>query len=437
MRIETEKQKKLLMSLFFVQFILLYLPSFKFFTIATDNGTIPASACYFFSVVFVPFLLYTFWENGIKLPPWYITGLFGYTVLLSIVRIGQYGLSKSILHWLFGFYMLVVIINIGKNLSKTEWFGILEGAVLVFAILHFIFMLRNYETIFALCERYFWGTGSAYRASVIPSLTRGGRNLDATWLAMGSVFVKGKKKAIYVTYVALFVFLGGSRVGIISLALACLWGLIYEESYKLSKKNLKWYVVYAVAMLIILFMTGFAQATLARVLIDIDSPAEILNISKEVNVEESNVDELIEIYGGDSSSAVLSGRKDIWTRVPQMVADNPFGYGVGNAMRVMRNEYGFKSYEDVIHNVFMQLTVDEGIIGGLWYIFLVCLLLFRQWKKRPHFFEERLDCYLGIYIVLSLVQFHGGEALMIFAMGVNFLMHDTKYLKIPNFLKRG
>lgn len=440
MKLLREKNKEVLSCLFFGQLILLYLPTCKFFSIQTDNGTIPASACYFFSLLFVPFILKSFKQNGLKLPPLYITGLFGYVMILAIVQMGQYGVSKSVLHWLFGFYLLIIIVNLGQYFLKEEWLRILEWGAILFAILHFIFMLQNYETVCLLCKNYFWGIWSSYEASILPSLTRGGRNLDATWLALGSVFVSGKKKVLYVTYVVLFVFMGGSRVGIISLGLACVWGLFYEKDYKLSKKNSKWYALYAIIMLTVLFMTGFAQATLARVLIDVDSPVEVLHISKdEISVDGSaidNVDTLLGIYNGDSSAVVLSGRKDIWTRVPQMIKDNPFGYGVGNAMRVMRTQYGFTSYEDVIHNVFMQWTVDEGIIGGLWYILLVCLLFFRQWKNRPCFFKNRLDVYLGIYIVLSLVQFHGAEALMIYVLGVYFLEHDTKYIVIPNFWKK-
>lgn len=433
-----DNKKKILFYLFLGQLVLLYLPTINFFSIQTDNGTIPASACYFFSVLFIPFILMNFWKNGLKLPPWYITGLVAYVVVLAIARIGQYGLSKSILHWLFGFYLLIVIINLGRYLSKEEWLGILEGGAIIFAILHFIFMLSNHDIVGWLCKNYFWGTLTGDAGCYLPSLTRGGRNLDATWLALGSVFVRGKKKAVYVTYVTLFVFMGGSRVGIIALALACLWGLIYEKGYKICKKNLKWYVLYAAIMLIVLFMTGFAQATLARVLVNIESPAKILHLEENIeeNIEEDNT--LVKFNNiPDADEVILSGRKDIWKRVPQMVKDNPLGYGVGNAMRVMRSQYGFLSYEDVVHNAFMQWLVDEGIIGGLWYIMLVFLFLFKQWKNRPRFFENRLDIYLAIYVILSIVQFHGAEALMIFVLGVYFLSHDTKCIMVPNFLKRG
>ena len=107
--------------------------------------------------------------------------------------------------------------------------------------------------------------------------------------------------------------------------------------------------------------------------------------------------------------------------VPQMFCDNPWGYGVGNAMRVMRQSYGFTSYEDVVHNVFMQWTLDEGFIGGLWYIGLGLAFLYRQWKRRPRFFASPFDGYFAAYFALSLVQFHGGEALMIFVLGVFLL----------------
>lgn len=351
------KNKHVIKGLFVVQLLFLYLPTLELFSIPTDNGSIPASLCYFFSLVFAPFLLYRIRE--LRLPPWYITALTAYVFVLAAIRIPAYGLSKSILHWAFGFYLLVVLLNVGAVLEREDWLRLLEVGAVCFAAAHFLYMLLNWQTCVWLLRGYFDGTLSGSYGATLPSLTRGGRNLDCTWLALGGFFVRGKKKAVYTTYAILFSFLGCSRVGVIACGLLVLWSLLYDPLYKLSARNVKFWLLYAAALLLVLFGSGAAQAFLGRSLIALPAPAVLLGRQPPLAVEASS-------QGDEQNLTVfLSGRAAIWSTVPQMVKDNPFGYGVGNAMRVMKQSYGFTSYEDVIHNVFLQWTVDEGILGGL------------------------------------------------------------------------
>lgn len=403
-----------------IQLILLYFPILQFFSLA--DGKIPASACYFFSVSFLPYLVKKI--RTLRLPPWYLTALYGYVILWAIVRAPQYGLSKSILHWLFGFYLLVVILNVGAGLSAEDWLRMLETAACVFAVVHFVFILFHWDVVWYLLQEYFSGQIDAMWGARLPSLTRGGRNLDCSWLGLGAFFVRGRKKAFYVTYVLLFSFLGTSRVGIIAVGIAILWSLVYDPLYRLTKKSFKWYALYAVVLLAVLFCSGMAQAVLSRMTIQIPAPAEWFPSS--VSIPASG--------GGPTPSGgmekMLSGRGAIWGRAPQMFRDNPFGYGVGNAMRVMKASYGFTSYEDVVHNVFLQWLLDEGILGGLAYLGLLAAFLCRQWKNRPHWFASPFDGYFLAYFVLSLVQFHGGEALMIFVLGVYLIQTDARCVRI-------
>lgn len=411
-------RKKLLL----IQLLLLFVPNIQLFSIQTDNGTIPASLCYFFSVVFIPCLLSGF--NRMKLPPWYITALYGYVILWAIVRIPQYGLSKSILHWLFGFYLLVVVLNVGVGLDQEDWLRMLEAAACVFAVVHFVFILFHRDVVWYLLQEYSSGQIDAMWGACLPSLTRGGRNLDCSWLGLIAFFVRGRKKAFYVTYALLFSFLGCSRVGIITAGIAILWSLVYDPLYRLTKKNFKWYVLYAVILLAVLFCSGMAQAVLSRMTIQIPAPAEWFSSSVSIPASGSGPTP----SGG--MEKMLSGRGVIWSRAPQMFRDNPLGYGVGNAMRVMKSSYGFTSYEDVVHNVFLQWLLDEGILGGLAYLGLLVAFLYRQWKNRPHWFASPFDGYFLAYFVLSLVQFHGGEALMIFVLGIYLIQIDARCIRI-------
>ncbi len=432
--------------LLLAQLLLLYVPLIQFFSIRTDNGIIPASACYFFSLVFVPYLIRNI--KTLRLPPWYLTALYFYVMLLAAMRISQYGLSKSVLHWTFGFYLLIVILNVGAEYQKEEWLRMLETGACIFAVVHFIFILFHWEIVCFLLKGYFWGEINGGGGMYLPSLTRGGRNLDCTWLGLGAFFVRGKKKLIYVTYAILFSFLGGSRVGVIAIGMAVLWSLIYDPIYKLTVKKIKWYALYATILLLILFCSGMAQAFLLRMFSGIESPGQWLqsqeinniftsnsSVSSAADIQELPIDIQEPSVGTQEPSialndptVILSGRAAIWMNVPKMIKDNPFGYGVGNAMRVMKTQYGFSSYEDIVHNVFFQWLVDEGILGGIAYLSLLAAFLHRQWKKRPHFFQSAFDGYFLTYFVLSMVQFHGGEALMIFVLGIALMRWKATFI---------
>lgn len=435
--------------LLLIQLLLLFFPSIQFFSIQTDNGTIPASACYFFSLIFVPYLLMNI--KQMRLPPWYIIGLYGWVFFVATLRIPQYGLSKSILHWLFGFYLLVIICNVGKELTRDEWMKILETAFCIFAIVHFLFTITyNRKVVCELLNGYFHGTITGTSGCHLRSLTRGGRNLDATWLGLGAFFVQRRKKAIYVTWAILFALLGGSRVGFIAIGIAILWSLVYDKTYRLRLNNLKWYCLYAAVMVMVIFGTGMAQGFLARTFLHVPAPKAIINsvcdglfaqssdydTPSEENsdiVSASDIDDstnriYVKEVNDDTVVSFLSGRAPMWARAPEMFRTNPWGYGVGNTMRVMRSDFGFAGTEDVIHNVFMQWLLDEGIIGGIWYLALITAFLIRQWKLRPAFFGDPFAGYFLAYIILSLAQFHGAEALMIYVLAIALIQWKAKHI---------
>lgn len=402
-----------------IQLVFLYLPQLMLFSVPTDNGPIPASLCYFAALLFAPYLLANL--RRLKWPRWYLLGFFLFVFVWAAVQMPRYGLSKSILHWAFAFYLFVMLPNVGHDFSKERWLGLLEAGACIFAVLHVINTICHPQIFLDLLEGYFNGSGNGYYASLIPSLTRGGRNLDATWLALGAFFVRGRKKALYATYVLLFPFVASSRVGIIAIGFVMLWSLFYDPMYRLTLRNLKWYLLYAVVILAILISSGTAQGLLSRIGIHLPTPAQLFGM---VTQEQAQM-----MAAGLPSTGFLSGRESMWSLAPEAFMNNPFGYGVGNAMRVLRAEYGFSSYEDVMHNVFMQLALDEGIIGIAWFVAVAVLFAVSQWKLRPRFLEKPIAAYFFTYLVLSLVQFHGGEALMHFTMAIGMACPVLLYAK--------
>lgn len=401
--------KKVRQLLILVQLLLLYLPTLMLFAIETDNGHIPGSLCYFFAVTFAPYLLVNI--RRLKWPPLYLTGFFVFVFVWAFVCIPAYGLSKGILHWAFGLFLLVMIPTVGHDFSKEDWLRILEIGACTFLLIHFVYMIIHRDYLLEMLRGYFDGSGNGAFAAFIPALTRGGRNLDASWLALGAFFVRGKKKALYVIYVILFSFVASSRVGIIAIGMVILWSLVYDPMYRLTLKNLKWYALFAVVMATVLILTGCVQGLLSRLGVFLPTPAQIFGIVTQQEAQEMS-ETLV-------TTGFLAGRDMLWSRMPEAFAARPMGYGVGNAVRVFRMNYGFQSYEDIMHNVFFQLLLDEGIIGGLWFIGVCIMFFVSQWKCRPRLFAAPIAGYFLTYLVLSLVQFHGGEALMQFVLAVS------------------
>ena len=404
-RLYSKKVRQLLLA---IQLLLLYLPTLKLFAVPTDNGEIPASLCYFFALATVPYLLGNF--RHLKWPPWYLTGFFAFVLLWAVICAPSYGLSKSILHWGFGFFLLVMIPTVGHDFSREDWLSLLEGGACCFFCIHFVYMIIHRQYLLDMLKGYWDGSGNGSYAALIPSLTRGGRNLDASWLALGAFFVRGRKKAVYVSYVLLFSFVASSRVGIIAIGMVILWSLIYDPDYRLSLKNLKWYILYAALMLMVVVGTGSAQGLFSRLGIHLPSPAQMFGIVSRQEAQQAAA-EL-------PSTSFLSGRESLWTLAPEAFKDRPLGYGVGNAVRVLRMYYGFNSFEDVMHNVFLQLLLDEGILGALWFVGMCIAFLISQCRKGTRPFAAPIAGYFLTYLVLSVAQFHGGEALMQFVLAV-------------------
>ena len=207
----------------------MYLPGLQLGELSTPNGGIPISLCYLFSVAFLPFLVFQL--PKLRIPPWYITGLYLFVLLWSVIQMPAYGLSKSILHWLFGAFLLVVLANVGEYLTKDAIAKVLQAGILVFIVCHCLFMLLNWHTVYDVIFK-------DQLSSSLPSLTRGGRNLDATWLGLGC-FLIGNRKLRFgcLLYSFAFAVIGVSRAGLIVSSLCLLWILVYDNQFGFRKKN--------------------------------------------------------------------------------------------------------------------------------------------------------------------------------------------------------
>lgn len=379
------RNAKALKAMLTVWLVLLYLPSLRLAEISTANGVIPVSLCYIFSVVFIPLLIFEL--PRLKIPPWYISFLYVFVLVWALIQAPAYGIGKGILHWAFGAYILLVLMNVGEYLSKKDIEDILQSGILAFIACHIVFMIINFGTVY---EVAFEGRFAAD----LPSLTRGGRNLDATWLGLGCFLVRDKRLRVpCLLYSFAYAAIGVSRVGIIASGLCLIWVLAYDPVLGLRKRTAPYWCGAVALGLGGAYALGLLQRMINRV-----------------------------FYGfGEGASSFLAGREAIWGNALSMFKAHPFGVGTGNALPVMRLEFGFGSYEDIMHNVFLQMLMDEGFIGAIWFLALVGLFLYSERCRLNGWFRRPLSAFLLTYIVLSLVQFHGGEALMVFPLGCYLL----------------
>ena len=112
----------------------------------------------------------------------------------------------------------------------------------------------------------------------------------------------------------------------------------------------------------------------------------------------------------------MSGRKAMWEQFPEAMAEsNYLGYGAGNAMYGLEKVSGIDFSEQNVHNYYLQVMLEFGLLGLPLYLILVFHLLKRiHWAKMA----DPLAMILLCYFISSLIQFRGAESMIWLYMGV-------------------
>ncbi|AYH02182.1 O-antigen ligase family protein [Pectobacterium parmentieri] len=223
---------------------------------------------------------------------------------------------------------------------------------------------------------------------LVPSLIGGGLNIEATMLGMLSLFFYDKKARYYFFLAIALVFsvFYSSRVGVISVVLSLLFFLYY---YSINKFVFFIKVTFVILMIIILF--------------------SYLYYNGFYIVERF-------LQSGDVTEAGSSGRLNMWRWIMPAIVNNPFGYGIGNAVESVKFISGDDRFMDNnIHLYPMQVLLDFGILGFSFYLFALFYFIKKIFSVRG----ESLIYYsfIMIYFILGAVQFKGGETLIYLVAG--------------------
>ena len=126
----------------------------------------------------------------------------------------------------------------------------------------------------------------------------------------------------------------------------------------------------------------------------------------------------------------LVSRFVMWKAAPEAILewDIVTGYGAQNAIYALDRASSAEFSEGNVHNLFLQMLLDGGVIGFILYLCLFVYIVRCQFRCG---FKNEAGNYLIAYLVGSLVQFQGVEAQMWLVLGLYSSMLHARISEAP------
>jgi O-antigen ligase len=239
----------------------------------------------------------------------------------------------------------------------------------------------------------------------VPTLAGGGLNLEATWLALASVFLIGT--AFFVPFVltaAATSALYASRAGIVIAALAACAALAYAwgsrraepvdaAGRRLVRRRRSRIIAFVVAAIAL-----GATAAAVRAVRQVGDPTYVAQRFATIGEEPGSM-----------------GRMTLWRGGLRVFAEFPLGVGVGNAVPTLRRVLGVDVPEDNLHNIYLQHAVETGIPGLVALLVLAVTVARRPIAVR---FRDHLLLFVAGYFVAGAIQFTGVDVMLWLVYGL-------------------
>ena len=321
----------------------------------------------------------------------YLALFVGAVFLLRLFLYGKIVLTAHIYIW--GIYLIICFVSIiwSQNFGRSidSFIGLAEIYVITVLIQNNSFSLTLKDKLFKavifsgviyLFILFFFSESQIYTDRKIISFGKFGGMDPNEWccymiapvvLALSFFFKKEVNivvKILIVIFEGLVLYgcvLSGSRGGLLSILVSIVLSLLY-----FLRNNLK--RISAILLCVILLIGIFVIYILPRL------PDVLLERFKLENILSN---------GG-------SGRIDIWKESIQYLLENPFRLFLGCGV------YGAQKIPGTSHNQYLQVIVDNGLIGALAYIaFLISI--FNAAKNKD---KVILICFLGIQFALLFLS---------------------------------
>lgn len=345
--------------------------------------------------LFLILVIFVVSKKKIQMPPQVIIMFYMYITIISSVMIFSWGIDRLFINYCFGFCVIVLIMTLGTKYSEDEWLIMLQK---VWILLVLGVCINNLQQFYRFVEYVKYKLDHPY----INTIVTGGVNIEATWIAiLVLAFFKQKKKWLPLIISVTFSLIYASRVGTIAniiIALAFVYGKHpHETKRKIANRRIICTVLGIIGIIIVV-----AKSTNSGIALS------VLTRFKDI--------------GHDPGSL---GRFAMWIYVPAVVEKYPLGVGLGNVITALESVSPLKYAEDNIHNIFLQMFCEIGLLGGMAYIFIWVTFFLKEYRK---LFDSPIPNMLAIYAFLCLFQFRGGETIFFCLVGIYLVLKKNNII---------
>lgn len=284
----------------------------------------------------------------------------------------SFSLNPFLLNYIFCCILLVFVSNASNYLDENAFFKVLKKSVIFIYFICLINILLQIDRIFSFVL-------NPIGHPLIEVIFGGGVNLEATYLGIFATIFKNDKKKIFIYILSVLIScIYASRVGLVIDILVGLF-LFYGH----LKKFLFLYLSLFLSVITVLLDLSFIQYIFNRFVSIGNEPGSISRIR-------------------------------LWSYFMDTVSNYPFGVGLGNCTSVISMVTGDFFYENNFHNLYMQMFIDLGVIGGLVFVsFCLCFIFI----NRKTLFSNCFLFIIFIYLLFSFIQFRGAEPIIFFFIG--------------------
>ncbi|WP_448097757.1 O-antigen ligase family protein [Luteibacter yeojuensis] len=296
------------------------------------------------------------------------------------------GMRSTLIVFVAMAYFLGVVF--GRKLQDVELrkiFVWILGCCIVFIILRDAVYAGQLGAVYARSEG----------ASGILYMSTGGRNIEASLLALLSILLLGTR--VYPIAAGIALLTSGmmlSRAGLLGAAVS-----IGIAAYR-TRKTRHYYLYTFLGVAMMVLIGGLVLSSV------IDIPVlDRFNLQAETQLEHKNV-----------------GRLALWNSAAAALEQNLLGYGVGNGVPLMEQISGLTFVENNVHNIYLQFLLEGGVQSLLLFLALVTHILLRPSEGQ----QRNIKAFLLCYLMLAFIEFSGYEAYFWFFVGMFYARTDAR-----------
>lgn len=296
------------------------------------------------------------------------------------------GMRSTLIVFVAMAYFLGVVF--GRKLQDVELrkiFVWILGCCIVFIILRDAIYAGQLGAVYARSEG----------ASGILYMSTGGRNIEASLLALLSILLLGTR--VYPIAAGIALLTSGmmlSRAGLLGAAVS-----IGIAAYR-ARKTRHYYLYTFLGIAMMVLIAGLVLSSV------IDIPVlDRFNLQAETQLEHKNV-----------------GRLALWNSAAAALEQNLLGYGVGNGVPLMEQISGLTFVENNVHNIYLQFLLEGGVQSLLLFLALVAHIFFRPAEGQ----QRNIKAFLLCYLMLAFIEFSGYEAYFWFFVGMFYARTDAR-----------